>query len=247
MFKFHFFITLIFITFINNALANDTTAVITPSGIEYKKNDLIKIKEEILKISLDKIEVNYIFFNESDKDITVDVAFPLPPTPLDNENDTNRVFPSWDEAYHAYTLLEQNPAAFKNKFFGGNISLGRMLSDAAFINFNRTINDEEYGFNYRIIARKADGTDITQLLQSHNIPLSTAFLNGFMDESVLEHYPQWKKTLKKLGLLTKEEKANWQNQTIYFWQMTFPAKQDTKVSHSYRPHPGILHIQLEDN
>lgn len=58
--------------------ANDSTAVLGAGGIELTKNEHIRVLEEILEISPQKIRVKYRFFNESDQDIDTKVAFPLP-------------------------------------------------------------------------------------------------------------------------------------------------------------------------
>ncbi|MBI4825928.1 MAG: DUF4424 family protein [Nitrospirae bacterium] len=63
----------------NSSFANDTVAEITPNGLQFKTEENISIEREDLYISLNKIEVSYIFKNHSDKDITVEVAFPIPP------------------------------------------------------------------------------------------------------------------------------------------------------------------------
>ena len=61
------------------AIANDTIVEITPQGLQFKREDKISIEKESLHISLKKIEVSYIFKNHSSKDITAEVAFPVPP------------------------------------------------------------------------------------------------------------------------------------------------------------------------
>jgi hypothetical protein len=59
--------------------ANDTIVEITPQGLQFKTEDNISIEKESLYISLRKIEVSYIFRNHSSKNITAEVAFPVPP------------------------------------------------------------------------------------------------------------------------------------------------------------------------
>jgi hypothetical protein len=58
--------------------ANDTTARIGAGGIILLKNESIRMLEEALEISTNKITVRYRFLNESDHDIRTTVAFPLP-------------------------------------------------------------------------------------------------------------------------------------------------------------------------
>lgn len=57
---------------------NDGFGALGVGGIVLAKTDNIAINKEILDISCDKIKVYYEFINESDKDETATVMFPLP-------------------------------------------------------------------------------------------------------------------------------------------------------------------------
>ncbi|UXM96202.1 DUF4424 domain-containing protein [Bartonella sp. HY329] len=61
-----------------NAYANDTEGFFAAGGLVLKKNENIKMVSEDLYISEEKIEVNYIFKNMTDNEITTPVVFPLP-------------------------------------------------------------------------------------------------------------------------------------------------------------------------
>ena len=75
------FIALLFVSiFPLSAPANDTTGYVLPTGgVVFEKQDGIKMKVEALRIRPKQIEVNYLFENTTDKDITTQVFFPLPP------------------------------------------------------------------------------------------------------------------------------------------------------------------------
>lgn len=60
------------------ARANDTLAVLGAGGLEIAKSDHIAMLSEDLYLSPDEIRVRYAFRNESDRDLTATVAFPLP-------------------------------------------------------------------------------------------------------------------------------------------------------------------------
>jgi hypothetical protein len=60
------------------ALANDTSAELATGGLIFVRNDNIEMRSEDLTISAKEVSVRYRFFNTSDKDVTVLVAFPLP-------------------------------------------------------------------------------------------------------------------------------------------------------------------------
>jgi hypothetical protein len=60
------------------ALANDTTAKLDTGGLLFGKSYEISMEKEELFISPEKITVDYVFRNQSDKDVTTIVAFPMP-------------------------------------------------------------------------------------------------------------------------------------------------------------------------
>ncbi|WP_032112330.1 DUF4424 family protein [Candidatus Paracaedibacter symbiosus] len=84
---------------------NGMAATIIGGVIEYKKFDKVSIDSETLKISGKTISPTYEFTNHSDKDITTDVAFSHPASPV-TLGDIVRVFPDWNELYHAQSLLD---------------------------------------------------------------------------------------------------------------------------------------------
>lgn len=60
------------------ARANDSAASSAAGGIQLKREPRISMVKEKLTISTNKITVEYEFINESDQDITTEVAFPIP-------------------------------------------------------------------------------------------------------------------------------------------------------------------------
>ncbi len=60
------------------SFGNDSIAALGAGGIELIKSEHIRMLEEILEISPQKVRVKYRFFNESDQDINTKDAFPLP-------------------------------------------------------------------------------------------------------------------------------------------------------------------------
>lgn len=69
----------VFVFLVNPSIANDTLVEITPQGLQFKIEKNISIEREDLYISLKKVEISYIFKNHSNKDITAEMAFPIPP------------------------------------------------------------------------------------------------------------------------------------------------------------------------
>jgi hypothetical protein len=58
--------------------ANDTAAVLGAGGLEMTTSEDIAMASEDLYLSRSEVRVRYAFRNESDRDITTTVAFPLP-------------------------------------------------------------------------------------------------------------------------------------------------------------------------
>ena len=64
-------------------LADDGAASISAGGlIVMKREERIAMAKEVLFISVRKVTVDYDFRNDSDTDITTEVAFPIPPYSL---------------------------------------------------------------------------------------------------------------------------------------------------------------------
>jgi hypothetical protein len=70
---------LVFAAILPTARANDSAASSAAGGIQLKREPRISMAKEKLTISKKKITVEYEFINESDQDITTEVAFPVPP------------------------------------------------------------------------------------------------------------------------------------------------------------------------
>jgi hypothetical protein len=60
------------------ALANDTSAELSTGGLIFVGNENVEMRSEELAISTTEVSVRYRFFNKSDRDVTVLVAFPMP-------------------------------------------------------------------------------------------------------------------------------------------------------------------------
>jgi hypothetical protein len=57
---------------------NDSAASIAAGGIQLRSEPSISMEKERLTIGLKKVEAEYEFLNESERDITTEVAFPIP-------------------------------------------------------------------------------------------------------------------------------------------------------------------------
>jgi hypothetical protein len=77
------------------AMANDSSAELATGGLVFVHNDDIEMRSEDLYISASEIRVRYRFFNRRDRDVVVQVAFPLPEIKVDHE-DVNISVPTED-------------------------------------------------------------------------------------------------------------------------------------------------------
>ncbi|TIV08374.1 MAG: DUF4424 domain-containing protein, partial [Mesorhizobium sp.] len=75
------------------ALANDSVAELGTGGLILSRSDAVAMQSEDLFISPEKVTVDYVFRNNTDKDVSSIVAFPMP----DIEGDPNEM-PALPEA-----------------------------------------------------------------------------------------------------------------------------------------------------
>lgn len=61
-----------------SALANDSIAELGAGGIVLSRTDVVAMEKEDLYVSMERIEVDYVFRNQSDEDVNAVVAFPMP-------------------------------------------------------------------------------------------------------------------------------------------------------------------------
>ena len=61
-----------------SAYANDSIGELGTGGIILSRTDAVQMVSENLSIGLDKVTVDYVFKNSTDKDVDTLVAFPMP-------------------------------------------------------------------------------------------------------------------------------------------------------------------------
>ncbi len=87
--------SLAFLSAVQSLRADDGAASIAAGGIVMVREPRITMQKEVLRISSSKVQVAYEFRNDTDKDITTEVAFPVPAYSLD-----------WDERSIRYQGFE---------------------------------------------------------------------------------------------------------------------------------------------
>ena len=71
------------------AHANDTSAALATGGLVFVRNPDVTMRSERLIISPAEVQVRYAFFNESVRDVTNLVAFPMPDITFSGPDETN--------------------------------------------------------------------------------------------------------------------------------------------------------------
>lgn len=193
------------------ATANDTMVELKTGGLEYVRSDAVQMAREDLFISMDEIRVDYVFENTSDMDVESLVAFPMPP-----------VIPS---AYEP---------------------TGVPIEQDNFLGFRVFIEGEEFAPDLEQRALAA-GIDVSEELKRMNVPLLS--VSQAAGDALKRLPPAVLADWQARGLIVAEywdsgngmemhAFPNWVLEQTYYWQMTFPAGQQVRVSHTYTPSVG---------
>lgn len=195
------------------AYANDSTAELATGGLVFVQNDDIEMRAEDLYVSAQEVRVRYRFFNKSDKDVTVLVAFPLPEVRI-SEQDQNIALPTEDAV---------NFLAFETKVDGAPVS-AKVEQRAYAVGIERTQYLRDLGIP---LAPHLNATnDALDKLPPEKWDELLRF--GIAD---IEEYDVGKGMQKHLA-------ARWGLTTTFYWEQTFPAQKETVVEHRYKPSVG---------
>lgn len=206
------------------ALANDTMAELKAGGLIYVQTGEVTMAEEDLYISPDLVRVDYVFRNNGDEDVTSYVAFPMPD-------------------------ITGGPAA--------NFALVDFESDN-FMNFTVAQDGKAIVANLqqRVIAL---GIDQTEEVVARGVPL-LPFSDRTM-EALRALPPEVLADWTARGLVFDDvydigkgmehhPTPLWTLRSVFWWETTFPAGQDVRVHHEYKPGVGGtagISFMSEDN
>ncbi len=194
------------------ASANDTTAQLGAGGLILGRNDLIAMESEDLFISADKVTVDYVFRNNSDKDVETLVAFPMPDiegSPYANVDipvDASDNFLGFSVSIDGQEVKPQ----LQHSVYAVGIDIGKEL-DA---------NGVPY-FPFGDATLKALETlspEVAADWQERGLITINEYDEGSGMKSVREPL--------------------WQLRSAYWWKARFPAGKPVKVAHSYTPSVG---------
>ena len=195
------------------ALANDSTAELGTGGLILSRSDAIAMQREDLFISAEKVTVDYVFHNNTDKDVEAIVAFPMPdiagdpeemPAIPENQSDNFLGFEVTIDGAAAKPQLEQKVFA-----------LG--------IDISAELKAQNVPFNPFSDAAKA---------ALAKLPKAVAL--DWENRGIIIEDPE-----ADAGPSTTPAYAPfWQLRSTYWWRATFPANNDVHVSHRYKPSVG---------
>lgn len=200
---------------------NDQSVAVAAGGIVPKRESRVSMKKERLFISPGKVRVEYSFENESDADVTTQIAFPVPEYAYPWESPTKDFsdFKLW---------VDGSPVPFQTEAHA--FTKGK---DQTEILQKLGITVENFGgFDHYDTSRR-NGVDYFRHYQVSELTL------------------QQQEQLIGLGLIEGGNSFNrlvprWSVRKAYYWTQRFPAKQVVVIRHEYSPVIGSKQVKAED-
>jgi len=214
--------------------ANDGFGGIAATGLHFAQTDAIAMETEDLFIGLDRIRVTYTFRNLTDRDVTGEVIFPLPPIPLAALMTSD---------FNIHDGDRENLVNFTATVNGQSVPL--TIDRIAVI-------EPEWSAD-RPLSEQYDtpGTDVTAALRAANIPMTIDIKS--VTDWLHVMTPEERAPLIAQGLIDvydgdpaagipMEIWPLWSIILRYHWTQTFPAGQTLTISHEYenRPPGGLF-------
>lgn len=198
--------------------ANDTSAVLGAGGLSLTTSKHIVMESEDLYLSPSEVKVHYVFRNESDRDITTTVAFPLPDI---------------DQSAYAMVFL---PVEDQENFVGFQVtaddkSIHPKLEQKA-------ITDE--GADVTAIVVKA-GLPVNSKLPGWDDKaraLPENVWRKLVEQGLIEEEDPSDRSA--------DFSVNWNLRATFHWEQTFPAGKAVVVDHHYKPIVGGVSIFADE-
>ncbi len=195
------------------AHANDSTAELATGGLIFVHNDNVEMVSEDLSISAKEVSVRYRFFNKSDQDVTVLVAFPMPEIRVE-EPDQDIALPTEDPVnFLAFTTtVNGKPVAIEveQRVVAAGLDRTQLL---------RTL-----------------GIPLAPHLQVTNEALDR-LPRDKRDELLRLGLAEIEESDDGKGV-QKHLAPRWALNTTFYWEQTFPARAETAIEHRYQPSVG---------
>lgn len=195
-----------------SAAANDSTAVLGAGGLQLATTDEVTMTSEDLYISPDEVRVDYVFTNNSDRDIESIVAFPMPDVESFVESDVGVADRQSDNFMDFH--VEQDGTAIEpelqQRVIAGNLDVTDEVEAQKVPKFGMSDKAQE--------AVKKLPPEVQEDWVARGLLYKNVWYEG--DKEVSEISPRW--TLR----------------STYWWRTVFPAKSSVKVHHRYKPSVG---------
>lgn len=211
-------ITLCFLLTAKLSLANDSSAELAAGGLTFVKNPHIEMRSETLYLSLKKVRIRYVFFNNSDKDIVSVVAFPLPDIESYHYTKPFSIFPVDDP---------MNPFGFETR-----------------VNQQKVL----MSIDQKAFAKGVDQTALLKKYHVSLFPEYSKVrdqLNAIPQTAWPELEKLgviWIEEADYGKGMTKNAEPGWTFKSTYYWQQRFPAKKELIIEHEYHPVIGYTPV-----
>ncbi len=195
-----------------SASANDSVAEIGAGGIVLGSTDAVLLEKEVLFISPSLVTVDYVFRNQSDKDVDTIVAFPMPV-----------IEPSFDSDISIPEQESDNFLGFSVTHDGQPVTPS--LDQRAFAAGVDVTED----LKARAIPLMPTADVVTKALAGLPDDVKGDWIaRGLIREDEFDAGQG----------LQKEVSARWGLRSAYWWKAQFPAGKALAVSHRYKPAVG---------
>ncbi|MCM5556907.1 DUF4424 domain-containing protein [Pleomorphomonas sp. JP5] len=193
--------------------ANDTMAELAAGGLTFVYAENVQMQSEDLYISPKEVRVDYVFHNDSDRDRTTVVAFPMPDIEGSGDFMVSVPNPESDNFMNFSVTIDDQPVTpeIDRHAFAVDVDVTELLKkhDIPLLPFGATTTDALAALPKQTIADWIE----------RGIVIPMEYDDG--------------------GGWTTEYVPVWRLKTTYWWRTTFPAGRDLRVAHSYTPSVGI--------
>ncbi|RUV70106.1 MAG: DUF4424 domain-containing protein [Mesorhizobium sp.] len=192
--------------------ANDSIAELGTGGLILSRSDAVAMESEDLYISPEKVTVDYVFRNNTDKDVDAIVAFPMP----DIEGDPNE--------------MPAIPDGQSDNFLGFEVTIDGVAAEPQ-------LEQKAFALGIDISADlKAQNVPLYPFGDAARAALAKlpqAVADDWVDRGlIIEDTADDGSGMKTVYV------PFWQLRSTYWWRSTFPANKAVHVAHRYKPSVG---------
>lgn len=194
------------------ALANDTMAELRTGGLAYVMTSDVAMVEEDLFLSMDEVRVDYVFQNNSDKDVESIIAFPMPD--IAAQPNVNIAIPDFEaDNFLGFSVIQDGKAIkpeLQQRVSALSVDYTELLK-------SRNVPLLPYS-EKTLEALKTLSPDVLKDWEAKGLVFPDTYDAGQGMQTV--YTPMW--TM----------------QSVYWWKTKFPVKKPVRVSHRYKPSVG---------